>query len=793
MKRIGVLGLLLIAALLFSRAAQAAPVTLIVAPGGKDAWSGQLPAPNGRGDGPLATLEGARDRLRRLRKRGALKEGATVFVRGGTYLLRRPLVLGPEDSGTPQHPIAYRAWPEETVVLGGGRRITGFKPIGKGLWQASLPDLGGKRWTFRQLFVNGQPQPRARYPKTDDWRQWPLTVKGFPHNDRHDPAKKVLVYYPEGALIKNWPNLPDVEINILASWRWINAVCPLKSVDEKNRVATLATVAAYHINKGDPFRVENVVDAISEPGEWCVNTFARTVTLLPPKGVNMAAAEVIAPVLETLIKVEGTGEGMQLARNLILSGFTFAHARDGVVLTNVEACRVEGCRFLGLGGTGITTEKYAQRCRFRNNEAAECGGSGIALHGYPPGTKDVSKYNEISGNHIHHCGRTQWNAPGISLTSSGENVIRNNYVHHMPYSGIQGGDVSYVYYNMYIKEKARNRFNFRWEEIGDTPLTRETVKKFNHTRYNLIEGNVIHDFMQLLEDGGGIYLGFLGVGNVVRSNVVFGTPDGLKVGIYMDDESDYNRIEDNIVYDVARITINYRPSNLWQNNHLFPRGTQPPLAEQAARTARLIASGLSGQKDAAESPLFDVATRLPLGVPKELPQPPRPKYDAGLKPNPGGAYLTDLPAVSFLSHNGVFRDEKYGANGPLRLGSKLYEKGLVLHPLGALDSDHPDRHDAEIVYDFGTKPYCRFRSLIGIQPAEEGETPMGSATFEVYVRSTPNGEWKRLYDSGVLTWSNDPVTVELDIAGARQLKLRCTDAGDGQFGDVSVWACANVD
>lgn len=64
---------------------------------------------------------------------------------------------------------------------------------------------------------------------------------------------------------------------------------------------------------------------------------------------------------------------------------------------------------------------------------------------------------------------------------------------------------------------------------------------------------------------------------------------------------------------------------------------------------------------------------------------------------------------------------------------------------------------------------------------------------EVYVRYTPNGEWKRLYDSGVLTWANDPVTLELNIAGARQLKLRCTDAGDGHFGDVSVWACANVD
>ena len=64
-------------------------ITLYVAPSGHDDWSGSLPAPNrDLTDGPLASLAGARDALRRLKDGGALTGPATVYVRGGTYTQR---------------------------------------------------------------------------------------------------------------------------------------------------------------------------------------------------------------------------------------------------------------------------------------------------------------------------------------------------------------------------------------------------------------------------------------------------------------------------------------------------------------------------------------------------------------------------------------------------------------------------------------------------------------------------------------------------------------------------------
>ncbi len=47
-------------------------VVLYVSNKGNDKWSGKIPDPKtGAGDGPLATIEAARDAIRRLRRREA--------------------------------------------------------------------------------------------------------------------------------------------------------------------------------------------------------------------------------------------------------------------------------------------------------------------------------------------------------------------------------------------------------------------------------------------------------------------------------------------------------------------------------------------------------------------------------------------------------------------------------------------------------------------------------------------------------------------------------------------------
>ena len=149
-----------------------------VALDGSDAWSGRLPTPNGaKTDGPFATLHRAREAVRALKQRDGLQRPVTVQVRAGTYCLHEPFLLDPDDSGTEAFPITYAAYPGETVVISGGRRITGEWRSDDGkIQQTHLPGVRAGKWYFRQLRVGGERQTRARYPNADPSGSY---LKGF--------------------------------------------------------------------------------------------------------------------------------------------------------------------------------------------------------------------------------------------------------------------------------------------------------------------------------------------------------------------------------------------------------------------------------------------------------------------------------------------------------------------------------------------------------------------------------------------------------------------------------------
>ena len=132
--------------------------TLYVAPSGNDAWSGRLAAPAAdRTDGPLATLAGARQAVRKLKAQGPLKEPVQILVADGEYAMSEPLVLTPADSGSATCPISYEAAPGAAPRFTGGRSP---KVARSTTCQRPLPARG--RSTRRR--------PRAQIPRSDAHR-----------------------------------------------------------------------------------------------------------------------------------------------------------------------------------------------------------------------------------------------------------------------------------------------------------------------------------------------------------------------------------------------------------------------------------------------------------------------------------------------------------------------------------------------------------------------------------------------------------------------------------------------
>ncbi len=144
-----------------------APLRLYVWPQGDDQWTGRLPRPNAAAtDGPLATLPRARDVVRELR-RGGLQQPIEVLLSEGTHYLSQPLVLTPEDSGTAECPITWRAAEGAQPTISGGVPITGWRRQADGLWAADLPAAREGKLRFRTLRVGDQWATRARHPNAD--------------------------------------------------------------------------------------------------------------------------------------------------------------------------------------------------------------------------------------------------------------------------------------------------------------------------------------------------------------------------------------------------------------------------------------------------------------------------------------------------------------------------------------------------------------------------------------------------------------------------------------------------
>ncbi len=404
---------------------------------------------------------------------------------------------------------------------------------------------------------------------------------------------KRTLYFPEGHL-KDWDNLEDVEIQVRPYRPWVINMLPLESVDESSGIAKTGVSATYEMGNlpawvhnalGASVWVENVLEALDEPGEWVVNTQSRKVYLWPSDpAADGSPHGILAPSTSELIRVEGSidydGPEDIPVRGIVFSGLTFTHGdrwawtsetnrlgwgmqhdwdmfdRPTAMLRfrGAEECQVIDCNFFQSGGSGMRLDLHAQRNRIENCEFAHLGEAGILLAGYGPGTKDVNHHNDVINNHIHHFSEITWHSPGIWAWQSGFNHIAHNYVHHSGYAAV-------LITNRVEPDRSLNGEGGRTVRQSEIPdevkaSTKETYEnwkvreKYNHSRHNILEYNEITHSVQKLSDGNGIYVSGAGTGNIIRYNYLHDNLDPtLPAAIRCDDDQHETLIYGNILYN----------------------------------------------------------------------------------------------------------------------------------------------------------------------------------------------------------------------------------------------------
>jgi hypothetical protein len=553
-----------------------------VATNGRDDWSGRVAEPIGdRTDGPFATPARARDAVRELKKVSARKD-FVVRIRGGTYLFRETLVLSLEDSAPDGGTITYAAYLHETPILSSGvpirnwRRLPenppGLPPAARGkVWVADLPQ-GIDR--LSSLYQGQERLPRAR---TEGFTP-PEFVKA------NQPLERFR--FPAGAM-KNWPDLKEAELLAIPSCDYEMNILSVASVDEEAGLAKTALAPSRPIGRVKYFDktlwVENIIEALDQPGEWVASAAQRKIYLWP-KG-DRPGDGIVAPSLTELVKVEGKidydGPRDQPVRGLAFQGLTFAHSERhpwhggtgwslqhswemfdrptaAVRFRGASECAVRDCRFTAISGTGIRLDLTCQKNCIVDNEFSHVGAIAILLAGYGPGTKNTSDHNEVVNNWVHHTGEVYWATPAIMVWQSGNNHVAHNLIHNTPYTGIAvNGRVSMGRGDL-SGDASRA---VRWREIGDTKLSFDwsewyDYEKFLHARENLVEKNDIHHVLESMGDGNGIYISGCGRANHIYQNFVHDcTGTHMGAGIRCDDVQNETIVEGNVIYRIHSVQV----------------------------------------------------------------------------------------------------------------------------------------------------------------------------------------------------------------------------------------------
>jgi len=418
----------------------------------------------------------------------------TVWIRGGKYYPECTFHLTAADSGTEAAPTTYAAYPGETPVISGGRRVTDWKHYKNNIYVSEIPETRGRRLFFRQLYVNGQRQVRARYPKEEQnrlnevpWnRRWAHSCldNSALESWQSDPR---IVWNEPDAFPHYWAKPAQGELLLKPAIGWGDTcLIGIRAIDPEKRIIRIAhgtrdfSASPFHVKRSyiRPehclFIIENLLEELTEPGEWCLDTEDGYLYFWPPDG-TIDDKEVVIPVIKTLVHMEGVS-------HVCISGIIFTETLGGepcshypdvegvgpmsarlqmgweycgesIYMYNCTCCRIEKNRIVNIGGNGVYMHNFNERNLIRKNEIAYAGANGIVVAGSMINLyedllegsigKPHPQFNEITDNSIHHVGLIDTYAVGVFLGMCNWNRVAHNHIFDVPHIAVTLGNSSF--------------------------------------------------------------------------------------------------------------------------------------------------------------------------------------------------------------------------------------------------------------------------------------------------------------------------------------------------------------
>jgi len=300
---------------------------------------------------------------------------------------------------------------------------------------------------------------------------------------------------------------------------------------------------------------------IDQPGEWALDRNASRLYYKPLPGQTPAGTVALAPVAIQLADIRGSRnapvrnltlkniifrdcayllpeynhDGMQAAFYYPLkseSGRGPGLVPPAIRMSWASDCTLEGCRVVHCGGNGIYLSQGCRGNRLTDVTTEDVGANGIMIGlTYDPGEDSLilPVNNSVEESRVTGAGVLFHGAVGVWLGFCAGNTVSGCEISDLPYTGISVG--------------------WQWNPLPTS------------SGNNRILNNHIHHAMQVLGDGGGIYtLGFQpgsvisgnNIHDILRSELNHASDNN---GMFIDEGSKGYRIEKNTIRNTAHTSI----------------------------------------------------------------------------------------------------------------------------------------------------------------------------------------------------------------------------------------------
>jgi len=498
----------------------------------------------------------------------------TIYLQQGFYFLKRPINLNNGSIGGKYSRLLIAGEPGAKPTLCGGRRITGWTLWKNGIYKAPLPP----GFLTRQLYFNGAPAIRARYPNRNNDRDFGpyFRIRRFDKSN-----KTIIVDLNDAKDFSFWTNLNEIEL-VINQHHYQNRIRIQKITQHGNELVITPMEPEgselfqrdQHslLDDGKTFYFENAPEFVDQSNEFYDDDATNTIYYKPASGHLSENDTMIAPDIESLFKLSGTVNSP--LSNIIFSDLNLGYttwllpsrvgniATVAVILEFVNRryhipgvidvkygshISIKNCSVFNAGGNGIVFEKAVKNSTVNGSHLYNIAADGVYFETFtfsrnvhlPDSLRCTG--DSIVNNLAENAGCNYTNGVGFIVSCVSNTLIEHNEVRYMRHSGLQVGN-----------------------PFGDSDAG---------VRNNIIRYNNIHDVLLLHDDGGAIYTAGNQPGTAIYGNWIHHITkstwaDAFPINaVYLDAWSSYMNVHDNKFSNLSNVDLIKENSGILTRSH----------------------------------------------------------------------------------------------------------------------------------------------------------------------------------------------------------------------------------